>query len=67
MTYCHFNVNLLKIENKKNDLAYTQYRIIYRYVELEDQREIYPYSGSKSKSEVWKYFGFYRKQPVHRR
>ena len=30
-------------------------------VEVEDQREIYLYPGSKSKSEVWRYFGFYRK------
>ena len=27
----------------------------------DDQREILPYPGTKSKSEVWKYFGFYRK------
>ena len=28
--------------------------------DVENQREIYPYPGSKSKSEVWRYFGFYR-------
>ena len=26
----------------------------------DDEREILPYIGNKSKSEVWKYFGFYR-------
>ena len=30
-------------------------------VEAENQREIYLYPGSKSKSRVWRYFGFYRK------
>ena len=27
----------------------------------DDEREILPYPGTKSKPEVWKYFGFYRK------
>ena len=54
------------LEETRNELfcrecASMTYNIWSKDVEAEN-REIYLYSGSKSKSEVWRYFDFYRKE-----